>query len=56
MIDIVWLRTEFERKTDKIDWKEAAEDVRAFIRPMEHDGLNLWSKDYFGHKIKQLKP
>lgn len=54
MIDIMWLNTELERKTDKIDWKEAAEDVRPFIRPMEHDGLNLWSKEYFGYKIKQL--
>jgi hypothetical protein len=56
MIDIKWVRTELEKKMEKIDWKEVAEDVRAFIRPIEHGGLNLWSKDYFGHKIKQLAP
>ncbi len=56
IIDISWLRTQLERKTEKIDWKEAADDVRAFIRPMEHDVLDLWSKKYFGQKIKQLKP
>lgn len=54
-VDSKWLKNELITKTDTIDWKAAAEDVKAFIRPVEQHSLNLWTEKYFKYKINQLK-
>ncbi len=53
-VDIKWLKTQLAIKTEAIDWKETAEDVRAFVMPLEQHSLNLWSREYFMHKIEQI--
>lgn len=55
IVDIKWLKTQLKKKVDKINWKEAADDVRAFIRPVEQQSLSLWSKEYFQHKLGLFK-
>jgi predicted nucleotidyltransferase component of viral defense system len=53
-VDIKWLKTQLAIKTEAIDWKATAEDVRAFVMPLEQHSLNLWSREYFMHKIEQI--
>jgi len=53
-VDIKWLKTQLAIKTEAIDWKETEEDVRAFVMPLEQHSLNLWSREYFMHKIEQI--
>jgi hypothetical protein len=49
-----WLETVMMSKIQSIDWKEAAEDVRRFLRPLEEESLKLWSARFFNSKLKKM--
>ncbi len=54
-VDKVWLLNELERKIASMNWKQAAEDVRRFVRVAEQPSLDLWSKELFrGQLLKHM--
>jgi hypothetical protein len=38
-----------------MNWKQAAEDVRRFVRVEEQPSLDLWSKELFLGQLDKLK-
>ena len=53
--DKAWLLNELERKITSTNWKQAAEDVRRFVRVAEQPSLDLWSKDLFLGQLDKLR-
>ncbi|WP_303905956.1 nucleotidyl transferase AbiEii/AbiGii toxin family protein [Thiohalomonas denitrificans] len=53
-LDREWLVQAFKEKIGTIDWTEAAEDVRRFLRPVEKKSLDLWSERFFMSKVDKL--
>ncbi len=54
-VDKAWLLNELERKIVSMNWKQAAEDVRRFVRVAEQPSLDLWSKELFLGQLEKLK-
>jgi predicted nucleotidyltransferase component of viral defense system len=54
-VDKAWLLNELERKITSMNWKQAAEDVRRFVRVAEQPSLDLWSKELFWGQMDKLK-
>ena len=54
-VDRVWLQNELERTIASMNWKQAAEDVRRFVRVEEQPSLDLWSKELFLGQLDKLK-
>jgi hypothetical protein len=54
-VDKAWLSCELERKIVSMNWKQAAEDVRRFVRVEEQLSLDLWSKELFLVQLDKLK-
>jgi len=54
-VDKAWLLNELKRKIVSMDWKQAAEDVRHFVRVTEQPSLDLWSKELFLGQLDKLK-
>lgn len=49
--DKSWVVNALGQKIASIDWRQAAEDVRRFIRAAEQSSLDLWSKELFLHQL-----
>lgn len=45
--DRTWVVNQLRTKIASLDWKRAAQDVRRFLRPVEHPSLELWSAELF---------
>lgn len=54
-VDNMWLLNELERKIVSMNWKQAAEDVRRFVRAEEQPSLDLWSKDLFLGQMNKIR-
>lgn len=54
-VDKAWLSSELERKIASMNWKQAAEDVRRFLRVEEQTSLDLWSKELFLGQLDKLE-
>ena len=54
-VDKTWMLNELERKIISMNWKQAAEDVRRFVRVAEQPSLDLWSKELFLGQMDKLK-
>lgn len=54
-VDKAWLLNELEQKIISMNWKQAAEDVRRFVRVAEQPSLDLWSKELFLGQLDKLK-
>ncbi len=54
-VDSTWLLNKLERKILSMDWKQAAEDVRRFVRTEEQPSLNLWGKDLFLGQMNKIR-
>lgn len=54
-VEKAWLVNELEKKIISLDWKQATEDVRRFVRANEQPALDLWSKELFLHQLDKLK-
>lgn len=54
-VDAEWLVNALREKIGAIDWREAAEDVRRFLRPVERKSLELWSERFFMNKLTKLE-
>lgn len=53
--DKAWTLSELKKKITSLDWKQAAEDVRRFVRANEQPSLDLWSKALFSEQLDKLK-
>lgn len=53
-VDWDWLQASLTDKISSIDWDEAKEDVRRFLRPAEAETLDLWSAKFFHSKLAKL--
>jgi len=54
-VDKKWLLNELERTIVSTNWKQAAEDVRRFVRVAEQPSLDLWSKELFLEQLGKLR-
>ena len=52
--DFSWLINELIKKAGTLNFKDAANDVQRFIKPVEQHSLSLWSEKFFDNKIKKL--
>ncbi len=53
-VDIEWLAGALQTAIAAIDWKDAAEDVRRFLRQGEMKSLELWSERFFHAKLEKM--
>jgi predicted nucleotidyltransferase component of viral defense system len=53
-VDRTWLVNALRDKMTSIDWRDAAEDVARFLKPIEQKSLLLWSERFYLHKLDQL--
>lgn len=53
-VDKEWLHSQLRNKIAEIHWEDAVHDVRKFLKPYELKSLELWSKDFFLLKLKDL--
>ncbi|HEY1212242.1 MAG TPA: nucleotidyl transferase AbiEii/AbiGii toxin family protein [Bryobacteraceae bacterium] len=53
-VDLPWLKNALSAAIAQIDWANAADDVRRFLRPTEQKSLELWSEDFFMAKTQKL--
>ena len=54
-IDKSWVFEQLEKKIKSLDWKQAAEDVRQFVKASEQPSLDLWSESLFLKQLDKLK-
>ncbi|MGA1868455.1 MAG: nucleotidyl transferase AbiEii/AbiGii toxin family protein [bacterium] len=53
-IDKEWIIEKLKQKINEIDWKQAKEDVRPFLKHDYVGGLEHWSKAYFQQALMRL--
>ena len=53
-VDREWLVKALGEKISAIDWKNAAEDVERFLKPVEQKSLELWSEKFYMNKLNKL--
>lgn len=53
-VDMDWLNTALSEKISSIDWDQAREDVRPFLRSREAASLQLWNEEFFKSKLERL--
>ncbi|MDD4538045.1 MAG: nucleotidyl transferase AbiEii/AbiGii toxin family protein [Lentisphaeria bacterium] len=54
-VNMAWLLHALEQKINSMNWKQAAEDVRRFVRVAEQPSLALWSRELFLRQLDKLK-
>ena len=53
--DSSWLREKLSEKIETIDWGEAVEDIKRFLKPEGRESLNLWETRFFLKKAEKIK-
>ena len=53
-VDREWLVKALAEKISLIKWKDAAEDVERFLKPVEQKSLKLWSQKFYVSKLNKL--
>ncbi len=53
-VDKTWYLREMKKKIVSMNWKEAADDVRRFLKVNELKSLELWSKEFFLSRLEML--
>jgi hypothetical protein len=53
-IDSGWLENALQTAIIAINWQDAADDVRRFLRPAELKSVALWSEPFFLAKLEKL--
>lgn len=54
-VDLKWCLEHLEKKVSSVDWAEAREDVRRFVKLTEQPSLELWSKELFLSQVKKIE-
>ena len=52
--DNAWCITQIQSAISALDWPQAREDVRRFVKPSEQPSLALWSSEYFLIQCQKL--
>jgi len=53
-VDKDWLEMALTKRIKEVDWDNAREDVRRFLRPIDAESLSLWKNQFFEAKLKKL--
>ncbi len=53
-VDREWLITELKEKISSVDWQDAADDVKRFLKPIEQKSLQLWNERFYMNKLSKL--
>lgn len=53
-VTLLWLEATLTEKINSIDWDDAKQDVKRFLRPAEANSLSLWSDRFFLSKLSKL--
>ncbi|OAO01592.1 hypothetical protein A8B75_14550 [Sphingomonadales bacterium EhC05] len=53
-IGLAWLEAAMTEKIRSINWDDAKDDVRRFLRPAEEESLTLWGEKFFISKLTKL--
>jgi len=53
-VDREWLVNALGEKIASINWKNAANDVERFLKPMEQKSLKLWNERFYMNKLSKL--
>ncbi len=56
MADKPWVVGEIKKKIISLDWEQAAEDVRRFVRVNEQPSIDLWSQELFLGQLEKFDP
>lgn len=54
-VDAQWCHQQLHQKISQADWKATAEDVRAFLNPIEWPSLDLWSAQLFLDRLERIR-
>jgi len=54
-VDLDWCLEQLEAKINSIDWEEARNDVRRFVKVSEQASVGLWSKELFLSRLEKIK-
>ena len=52
--DNAWCIAQIQSTISALDWPQAREDVRRFVKPSEQPTLALWSREYFLNQCRKL--
>lgn len=53
-VDEDWLNKVLKEKIAALDWEDAKDDVRPFLRPRDAVSLDLWGEGFFLEKLQKL--
>lgn len=53
-VDKNWFLHQMQKKMISLDWEKAKLDVHRFLKPNELKSLELWNKDFFLMKLKNI--
>jgi len=53
-VDRKWLVKELKEKISSVDWQDAADDVKRFLKPIEQKSLQLWNERFYMNKLSKL--
>lgn len=53
--NLEWCLEHLESKIRSVDWPEAREDIRRFVKAGEQPSLELWSADLFLSQLRKIK-
>jgi hypothetical protein len=54
-VDAQWCQIHLEDKINSVDWAEARDDVRRFVKASEYPSLELWSRELFLSQLRKIK-
>ena len=52
--DNAWCVEQLQSVIESLDWRQAREDVRRFVKPVELPSLDLWSREFFLAQCRKL--
>lgn len=53
-VDREWLVNALGEKISSINWKDAADDVERFLKPVEKKSIKLWNEKFYMSKLNKL--
>lgn len=54
IVDKKWLLNQLSAKINDIDWELAKTDVIRFLKPIDVQSLDIWSKDFFTSRVEKV--
>lgn len=54
-VDWQWCLAHLEERVNSVDWTQAREDVRRFVKATEYPSLELWSRELFLSQLQKIK-